>query len=282
MPTLLLKFKNTVLQELPITKTPIMIGREHNNDIVIDNLSVSRYHIKIHQEESDYIVEDLDSGNGSLLNDSKLTKCPLRDNDEISVGKHTIIFLDNGSNDVKLGEEIDTTSLAEQTFLLNAKSLPEIMALRSGKPLGVEQNTAVKDEKLEASPSQNAVHVVTGKPTEQEKSILQPQEPQLEGEIEFISGNSLPNRIKLTKRTTLGGKSDKADIKFRGLLVGGIAFIISKKNNSFYITHSEGWRKTKVNGVTLRKPCELKDGFMITVGTNKLIFHATTGVELNR
>ena len=66
MATLLLKFKNTVLEEYPMTKSPIMIGRENNNDIVIDNLSVSRYHIKIQKDDTNYIVEDLDSGNGSL------------------------------------------------------------------------------------------------------------------------------------------------------------------------------------------------------------------------
>ncbi len=275
MATLLLKFKNTVLQEFPITKTPIMIGREHNNDLVIDNLSVSRYHIKIHQDESDYIVEDLDSGNGSLLNDKKLTKCTLRDSDEISVGKHTIIFIDNGANNIEASEELDTTSLAEQTFLLNAKTLPEIMALRSGKPLVAEQDVAVKDDGREEKPSQDKDCLVNGKPTAKEKSILHPPEPVLEGEIEFISGSSLKNRIKLTKRTTFGGKSDTADIQIRGLLVGGIAFIISKKDSGFYITHSEGLRKTKVNGVTIHNLSELKDGFIITVGSNKMIFHVT-------
>jgi len=149
------------------------------------------------------------------------------------------------------------------------------MALRSGKPLAAEQNVAVKNDAPEENPPQDKDHLINGKPTVKEKSILHPPKPVLEGEIEFFSSSSLKNRIKLTKRTTFGGKSDTADIQIRGFLVGGIAFIITKKDNSFYITHSEGFRKTKVNGVTIRKPSELKDGFIITVGANKMLFHAT-------
>ena len=274
MATLLLKFKNTVLEEYPITKSPIMIGREHNNDIVIDNLSVSRYHIKIQKGEGNYVIEDLDSGNGSLLNEKKLTKDILKDKDEISVGKHTIVFLETGMNQIAEGEELTATSLAEQTFLLNAKSLPDIMALRSGGSTERGGDLAIKNKTANSAKAKKA-NLPNGKPTDEEKTILEASEPTLEGEIECISGRALQPRIKLIKRTTFGGKSDSADIKLSGFLVGGIAFIISKKQGGFYITHSEGMRKTKVNGVSVREPSELKDGFIITVGGNKMRFHAT-------
>lgn len=271
MATLQLKFKNTILKEYPITKSPIMIGRENNNDIVIENLSVSRYHIKIHKDENSYVVEDLDSGNGSLLNDKKLTKDVLKDKDEISVGKHTLVFLDTGMNQIQEGEELATTSLAEQTFLLNAKTLPDIMALRSEGAAEGKGNVAVKDKPAKRPSST----LLNGKPTDEEKTILEVPEPTLDGEIEFISGHALQPRVNLSKRTIFGGKSAAADIKLSGLLVGGIAFIISKKRDGFYITHSEGIRKTKVNGVSVREPSELKDGFIITVGGNKMRFHIT-------
>lgn len=264
MATLQLKFKNTVIQEYPITKSPIMIGRENNNDIVIDNLSVSRYHVRINKDEDCYIVEDLESGNGSFINDKKLTKETLKDRDEISVGKHTIVFLDTGMSHIAAAEELDETSLAEQTFLLNAKTMPDIMALRStGSPKG---GVAVQAKKT---------NLPNGTPTEQEKNLLEVPEPTLDGEIELMSERSPQSRIKLTKRTTFGGKNDTADIKLSGFLVGGIAFIISQKRDGFYIVHSEGLRKTKVNGVSVREPAQLKDGFIITVGPNKLQFHST-------
>lgn len=273
MATLQLKFKNTVLQEYPITKSPIMIGREHNNDIVIDNLSVSRYHVKIQKEEDDYIVEDLDSGNGSLLNDKKLTRDTLRDRDEISVGKHTIIFLNTEENDIVQGEEVAEMPLAEQTFLLNAKALPDIMALRSDGSVK-DEHVDVKDKTANRQVAKaHKANLPNGKPTDQEKTILEVPEVNMDGEIELISQHAFQSRIQLAKRTTFGGKSDKADIKLRGFLVGGIAFIISKKKDGFYITHSEGMRKTKVNGVSIRQPSELKDGFIITVGPNKMRFH---------
>ena len=41
---------------------------------------------------TDYYIEDLSSTNGTFVNGEEVKKVPLKDNDEISIGKHTLLI----------------------------------------------------------------------------------------------------------------------------------------------------------------------------------------------
>ena len=236
MAKLILKFKETTLQEIALTQSPITIGRDPDNDVVIDNLAVSRYHVKIFQGDGQYVIEDLNSGNGTFVNEKQVTKDILRDRDEILVGKHTLVFV---SEEKPLIEERKERSFAEETVLVNPKALAERMSRRAGKQSAIEE-----------------------------------QLPRVEGSIVIISGGVEQERIALTQGITIGGKSHMADIKLRGWFVGNTAFMISRRPEGFFITHSKGKRMTKVNGTVVATQRELRDGDVITVGATKMQFHS--------
>ena len=61
-----------MLQEIPIAKSSITIGRVDKNDIKIENLAVSRQHAQILQDGDRYIMEDLNSLNGTFVNGVRL------------------------------------------------------------------------------------------------------------------------------------------------------------------------------------------------------------------
>src|SRR5258708_6247496 len=67
------------------------MGRAPDNDVPIDNLAVSNYHARVYQEASSLIVEDLNSLNGTFLNDIRVERAMLKDGDAILIGKHNII-----------------------------------------------------------------------------------------------------------------------------------------------------------------------------------------------
>lgn len=91
MDKLILKFKGNVIKEYPIAGDQIKIGREDDSDIVIDNAAVSRDHAKIEQAGGGYVVSDLNSTNGTFVNENRITQgVKLQDGDIIIVGKHTI------------------------------------------------------------------------------------------------------------------------------------------------------------------------------------------------
>jgi len=121
MAKLILQFKGASIKEFLLEKTAITIGRDPKNDIVIDNLAVSRFHTKITQQGNNYFVEDLQSGNGTFLNEQRVEKEILKHNDAITVGKHTLVFLyDQVFPTTELGEA--ATSLLEETVIVSSES----------------------------------------------------------------------------------------------------------------------------------------------------------------
>ena len=109
---IILKFNSTVLKELKIDQDEIIIGRDSGNDIQIDNVAVSREHARIIRGPNYYLIEDLNSTNGTFVNGKKINKKFLQEVDEISIGKHSLqIVLEDPQaimNERKL-KGIDTT-----------------------------------------------------------------------------------------------------------------------------------------------------------------------------
>ncbi len=76
--------------------TPIVIGkRKEDADVVIDNRMVSRLHARISKENDDYMIEDLNSTNGTFKNGLRLApyeKRRLMEGDEIRLGSTNILY----------------------------------------------------------------------------------------------------------------------------------------------------------------------------------------------
>ena len=93
MAKVLLKFKDAVLKEVLLEKEITTIGRKNDNDIVIDNIGVSGFHARIVKEDEYFILEDLNSLNGTFVDGKKISKAVLNNGDVILIGKHTIDFV---------------------------------------------------------------------------------------------------------------------------------------------------------------------------------------------
>ena len=74
----------------------ITIGRSSSCDVVIDDMLVSREHSEIQQIKSSFYIKDLDSRNGTFVNDEKVPKgkyIKLNPNDVIRLGSKIEITL---------------------------------------------------------------------------------------------------------------------------------------------------------------------------------------------
>ena len=89
---LVLRFDGQDVQEFVLDKNDITIGRTANNDIVIDNMAVSTHHATVHLKIGGAVLIDMDSTNGTFVNDQKINRHILQDGDSIGIGKHQIIF----------------------------------------------------------------------------------------------------------------------------------------------------------------------------------------------
>jgi len=75
-----------------MSKGELTIGRNPGNDILIENVGVSRRHAVIKWTGDNAVVEDLGSANGTFVNGQKITSRPLQDGDEILVLKHRLVY----------------------------------------------------------------------------------------------------------------------------------------------------------------------------------------------
>jgi parallel beta-helix repeat protein len=69
------------------------IGRTKDNEIVLADTQASRHHAAISQEASGYSLQDLNSTNGTFLNEQRITSPQnLKDGDRIRIGSTTLVF----------------------------------------------------------------------------------------------------------------------------------------------------------------------------------------------
>src|SRR5437899_4914802 len=85
--------KGRVFRELA---TPVTIGREEGNVLRLNDERVSRYHAKVQQDDSDVILTDLESTNGTRVNGNVVQIRRLRVGDRVCVGRSLLLF---GSNE---------------------------------------------------------------------------------------------------------------------------------------------------------------------------------------
>ncbi len=92
MAELQLLVDNVVIKSFPLDKTVISIGRGQDNDIIIDDDSVSGNHAVIKMIPNDYLdglidiyIEDLNSTNGVYVNDKLVKKQQLLNKDMVRI-----------------------------------------------------------------------------------------------------------------------------------------------------------------------------------------------------
>ena len=100
---IVLMLKDTELKTIETDQETITIGRNNNNDIHINNLGVSKKHASITCQNGSYFIEDLNSTNGTLLNNEKSTKAGLSGKDIITIGKHTLFVSIKGDSTATQG-----------------------------------------------------------------------------------------------------------------------------------------------------------------------------------
>ena len=82
-------------QEHHLTGESTTIGRAVECSVVITSKRVSREHARIYREGRRFFLQDLNSTNGTFLNDERLLNpVELRDGDRISIGEVDFIFPD--------------------------------------------------------------------------------------------------------------------------------------------------------------------------------------------
>jgi pSer/pThr/pTyr-binding forkhead associated (FHA) protein len=253
---LILKFEQSVLEEVPLSQGVVTIGRLPDNAVIIDNLAVSGHHAKIYWDKDKYIVHDNNSLNGTYVNRHRVTKAPLKDNDEILIGKHTLSFKDEEHEAASAGaayEHIGTSVPQMQaTMVLDTKNAKEMLVMAAATRT-VEQ----------PAPGPEAVAPAHDEPPA-------PPEDRI-GTLTILDGKTDAQHYVVGKMCVIG-KSDMASIKLKGFFAPTMAALINKREMKYYIAASEAKIKVRINGQEIIGQKELSEGDIVEVAGVKLTF----------
>ncbi len=236
MPKLILKFRETLLREIPLIDRPLTIGRTDENDIIINNLGVSRRHACVKKDGNDYVIEDLASRNGTLVNTKETKRAKLQDKDEIGIGKHTLVFCLNESTE---NQEVlvypikDTVPLAEETIrVADFKTRAIRRDEYDSRRLSIGNDKA--------------------------------------GVI-ILSGGIDQQLIYFQKLLVVAGKGPSVDIRIKGVYEKDIVFIISHRPTGFFLSPPKGI-PLLVNGKSIHDYAKLASEDVIEAADTKMKF----------
>jgi pSer/pThr/pTyr-binding forkhead associated (FHA) protein len=75
-----------------ISSEETLLGRSVQSDVKLTDAGSSREHAMITWDGESYVLEDLQSTNGTRVNDKRVRSVELHTNDRIQIGRTTLIF----------------------------------------------------------------------------------------------------------------------------------------------------------------------------------------------
>ncbi len=237
MPKLSLMFENKLVKEVPVGNRPVTIGRAPDNDLPVDNLAVSNYHAKVYYEAGRMVIEDLDSLNGTFVNDLRIERATLHDGDNIHIGKHKIKV--DTSGDVPLAWDTGRKTAApriNETMVLDTKERRQML-----------QQAAAMGESMQFASTRMKV------PT-----------------LVVLNGKTDQKEYVLTNKLTVVGKSAMATVRLKGWFKPQMAAQINQRDDGYYL--GPGDKVPSVNGTPIPGPVRLNDGDLIEISGVRLNF----------
>jgi pSer/pThr/pTyr-binding forkhead associated (FHA) protein len=237
MAKLSLMFEDKLVKEVPVGIRPVGIGRSPDNDLPVDNLAVSNYHARVYFEAGRLVVEDLDSLNGTFVNDLRVERATLHDGDSIWVGKHHI----------KVDASGDTVASWETGKKPGAPRINETMVLDTKQRRDMLQQAAAMGERTQFAAGRLKV------PT-----------------LVVLNGKTDQKEYVITNKLTVIGKSKLATVRLKGWFKPQLAAQINQRDDGYYV--GAGDKVPTVNGTPIPGPVRLNDGDVIDVSGVRLSF----------
>ena len=88
-----------MLEDVELSGTPVSIGRDAGNDIVLPESSVSRQHAILEPQGNFYFIRDRGSANGTFLNNHQVKVHLLENEDVVQIGRYTLKVSEGRSGD---------------------------------------------------------------------------------------------------------------------------------------------------------------------------------------
>lgn len=231
MARLVLTFEDKFLRELHISARGVVVGRAPDNDVMIDNLAISNHHARVAWDGEQLYVEDLQSLNGTFVNNMRIERAILHNGDKISIGKHTLLV------DTSQEGALPTDAARKAA----APKVEETVVLDTKKSRDMFEEAAAMGERAQVAP--NRIRVPS---------------------LVVVKGKTDRTEYALTNRLTVIGKSVMATIKLRGWFAPDVAAQISRRDDGYYIGGAA--RTPLINGTPVSGQKKLSEGDAVVIG----------------
>jgi Nif-specific regulatory protein len=164
---------------------PVVIGRETSATLCVADASVSRRHSQIEREAEHFVIEDLESLNGTFVNDVPVKRRKLQHGDRVRIGDSQFIFLTheadmNSSSEVRFEEgQVITGSTLQFRFndalYVMARDLSALMKISTtiNAIRGLEKlQKTLLDLLFEVVPAERGVVLLTDHGAEGEEPVF--------------------------------------------------------------------------------------------------------------
>ncbi|MET0542505.1 MAG: FHA domain-containing protein [Variovorax sp.] len=94
MPRLIVMSKRGTNRQISLSEARTTLGRDEANSLVIDSHRASRRHAVLIKQGLQVWVRDLDSSNGTWVNEERVACCRLEHGDIVEIGEYRLRFLD--------------------------------------------------------------------------------------------------------------------------------------------------------------------------------------------
>jgi HD-GYP domain-containing protein (c-di-GMP phosphodiesterase class II)/pSer/pThr/pTyr-binding forkhead associated (FHA) protein len=144
-------------RRVPISTWPATIGRDNGCSVIVDGERVSRMHARIKKRDRTFILEDLDSRNGTYLNGDKAMNAIIQSGDKIIIGDCELMFLTPEAQIDIVTEMLDFEHVLSQDLGIDQPiELGDDITSKAGP---IRRLTPIKDQAI-ASQSGRAARLV--------------------------------------------------------------------------------------------------------------------------
>jgi pSer/pThr/pTyr-binding forkhead associated (FHA) protein len=238
MSKLTLQFDGIILKEFAVG-TGVTIGRLPDNTVVIENPAVSGHHARIYSDGDAVIIEDLESTNGTFVNQKHVTRHTLQHGDVVLIGKHKVLFEDGEAAEAELPATPALKNMGD-TVYLDTKNHRELLATLRDARAAADQVKGTRGTTRTAAPVALGI-----------------------GVLKVLAGRADQAEYRLEAQTSIVGASHGTTVRLLGWFKPGVAVAIARSGASYVVTPMGG--KTLVNNQRLRERHQLKNGDVLQI-----------------
>lgn len=258
-------------QELALTRSLVSIGREEDNEVWLDDDTISRYHAELAWEKGQVYLTDANSLNGVSLNGRRIrSSTPVKSGDELEIGglRFWLKYAQQAS-----AEELDDPLLPQLRKAAGQNSSAGLSSERQSVERTPARPTVALDQRRElvSSPSQPEAALGLAGIEMVAMDRRTPEPSARPAGLCLVRKGEMAGRTILLDRSLLTlGSGPESDIVLAGARLAPVHLQFMRQDDGDYVRDLNGHGESQLNGLPLKAPRLLFAGDVLTLGDIQL------------